>query len=571
MGKFALHSNFHRNLADMNWHAPALLLFAIWLMIPLDFSGQITHLSWEVDTCFYPNPDPAVPFDPEGELPGNTTYRLFAHFSHPGDQLQAMYALGLGTTTTPPWTLDAPCGCFEHPFGSSIGTGTNALLLDAFPELAFDSYFTLDGNPGTSIAGGVPVIGGAPDLPFICNTVLEDAAMYVLGGVQAGSDLRIQIGQLTTCGPATLSACFQVQQVNGTLQNWCASDFPDGPLVIDPPCAPWAQANTVLTANASGSPVSVTVPFASAYPVEVELFDAETSEWVGNFSADPQFAPPPGTYFAALKDGNTCRDTTPAFCVPEPFFDCDGACLNDADGDGVCDPLEIPGCFDEVACNFEPLATDLVPCTYAEPGYDCEGECLADGDGDGVCDPFEVPGCMGIYACNFNPEATDEDGSCTYLPTFSIAGPTATVNDAPESYSYPAALNSVCTWTATGGVVSSGQGTESVEVVWSTPGLFDLVVVESNDTCSSAPVSLTIEVGANGLTQPGASALFEHAGDEWRFLVAGTLTLWDVQGRLQYQSTLAAGSLVSLPRGVLLMGQFDSGLGPTQRLTLPPR
>ena len=54
-------------------------------------------------------------------------------------------------------------------------------------------------------------------------------------------------------------------------------------------------------------------------------------------------------------------------------FDCDGNCLNDADGDGVCDEFELPGCQDEAACNFNPDATDSDDSyTYADTGYDCD-------------------------------------------------------------------------------------------------------------------------------------------------------------------------------------------------------
>ena len=43
---------------------------------------------------------------------------------------------------------------------------------------------------------------------------------------------------------------------------------------------------------------------------------------------------------------------------PDQFYDCDGNCLNDTDDDGVCDELEIPGCQDEAACNYNADATD---------------------------------------------------------------------------------------------------------------------------------------------------------------------------------------------------------------------
>ena len=57
---------------------------------------------------------------------------------------------------------------------------------------------------------------------------------------------------------------------------------------------------------------------------------------------------------------------------------------------------------------------DFDACEYAEEHYDCEGACLADSDADGVCDPLEVPGCVDAEANNFDPAATDDDGSCDY-------------------------------------------------------------------------------------------------------------------------------------------------------------
>ena len=57
-------------------------------------------------------------------------------------------------------------------------------------------------------------------------------------------------------------------------------------------------------------------------------------------------------------------------------------CLNDTDGDGVCDELEINGCTDSTACNYDASATDDDgSCTYADEFYDCDGNCLNDTDG----------------------------------------------------------------------------------------------------------------------------------------------------------------------------------------------
>ena len=78
---------------------------------------------------------------------------------------------------------------------------------------------------------------------------------------------------------------------------------------------------------------------------------------------------------------------------------------------GICEG----DCFIPSACNYNPFA-DLVNndlCIFADdlyspPGvYDCDGNCLLDFDGDGVCNELEIPGCQEPWACNYNPQATD--------------------------------------------------------------------------------------------------------------------------------------------------------------------
>lgn len=96
---------------------------------------------------------------------------------------------------------------------------------------------------------------------------------------------------------------------------------------------------------------------------------------------------------------------------------------NDQDNDGICDSAEVVGCQDEAACNFNSAATDAGTCEFAmEDCEACSGNgsdgtgtvVLNDADGDGVCDADEVPGCRNPDACNYNAAATDENGSCTY-------------------------------------------------------------------------------------------------------------------------------------------------------------
>ena len=76
----------------------------------------------------------------------------------------------------------------------------------------------------------------------------------------------------------------------------------------------------------------------------------------------------------------------------DPARDCAGQCLNDADGDGVCDENEVPGCMDPSACNFNEFATDSAT-------GDCEYGCQ---------------GCTYEEALNYDAEASIEDGSCHF-------------------------------------------------------------------------------------------------------------------------------------------------------------
>ena len=69
------------------------------------------------------------------------------------------------------------------------------------------------------------------------------------------------------------------------------------------------------------------------------------------------------------------------------FLDCNETCWNDSDEDGICDELEISGCDDELACNYDVTATDSdESCVFPtcldslalnyDPTGGCEGDCI---------------------------------------------------------------------------------------------------------------------------------------------------------------------------------------------------
>lgn len=73
------------------------------------------------------------------------------------------------------------------------------------------------------------------------------------------------------------------------------------------------------------------------------------------------------------------------------------------------------GCMDPAACNYSNEVTeDNGSCTYSEENYDCTGGCVNDLDGDGVCDENEILGCTDETACNYSSDATEDDSSCEF-------------------------------------------------------------------------------------------------------------------------------------------------------------
>ncbi len=121
-----------------------------------------------------------------------------------------------------------------------------------------------------------------------------------------------------------------------------------------------------------------------------------------NFEADATF------------DDGSCEYTSCTGCTNA------SACNYDASAsinDGSCEFASCLGCMDATACNYDAAATqDDSSCTYPEAEYDCDGNCLVDTDGDGICDAFDgnFSGCMDALACNYEPMADADDGSCDF-------------------------------------------------------------------------------------------------------------------------------------------------------------
>jgi len=158
-------------------------------------------------------------------------------------------------------------------------------------------------------------------------------------------------------------------------------------------------------------------------------------------------------------------------CNYAGLYDLTGTCVDDADGDGVCDQLEVVGCQDTLACNYLEVATEPGACDYpVDPLRDCSGNCLSDGDGDGICDENEVEGCLDPNSCNFTSFASDSN---TTLCDYSCYGCTY---EGADNFDASAALDDgLCTFPSGETPLCSGDSNGDGQV-----GIEDLLEVLAN-------------------------------------------------------------------------------------------
>jgi len=145
------------------------------------------------------------------------------------------------------------------------------------------------------------------------------------------------------------------------------------------------------------------------------------------------------------------------------------------------------GCTDMTACNYDPLATyNDASCIYAVEFYDCNGDCLNDNDGDSVCDELEVEGCTDYLASNYNMDATDDDASCCYL-VITLASITYVDGVGVGSVTTSGGVGEVViVWTDSDGVVVNNI--ESIQEF----DTYTVNVTDENGCTASSEVSQTV-------------------------------------------------------------------------------
>ena len=242
-------------------------------------------------------------------LTGLTRYRIFVVTANPGDRV--LQVGGTGSATL----IQSTTSFFQHPLGGALASAITPENVLADPSLLMDSWGTIGLDQAASQEGELNAIAEGSS---IWSTLFEFGEDLYLGGggndgwsvspeavnALAGSELRVLIGQWTTEG------------------------------------------------DLSGQISLAILPFDTSEPVNLVL----------------------------------------SFTGPQ------------------C------GCTNSLACNYDSNANwDDGTCVLVVPGYDCEGQCMQDDDGDGVCDADEITGCVSSEAFNYEPAATQDDGSCLFV------------------------------------------------------------------------------------------------------------------------------------------------------------
>ena len=448
-------------------------------------------------------------------------YRLYVNTLDAADALSAVYS-----NAQEPLVLNVPEGIYNHPQGSWNAAGVNPGMFQDFPDLVDDSYVTigLDG-PAAPLDGNYQDASqldlGNVLTPFFTDnggmSLVSDTdpgiSWYVLAGAENAlpdANGQILIAQIATTGSISGTVNYQIfpegnQDASsfvsvsfdgvGTFgQNYFCGCMEANACNFDPEAnfddgsCEYESCIGCMDMDACNFDETATLELETSCEYPAEGYDCDGNclgddvnmnmicdeEETGcmdmaacNFDAANEFEANDECEYADAGydcEGNCLMDMDmdgicDEFEVPgctdnmacnynADATDDDGSCvfadeaceecaedgsvvLNDADGDGVCDEDEIEGCFDETACNYNPDVTDVNNdlCEYAEEYYDCNGDCLNDADGDGVCDELEVAGCTNAIACNYDELATDDDGSCAFPGDACDDGDDTTIND----------------------------------------------------------------------------------------------------------------------------------------------
>ena len=352
-------------------------------------------------------------------IPGAKTFRVYADFSSDDVEIAAVFG-----TDEDIWSIFSTEPFYQNAAGGLIGTTINPMFFAALPELEYDTWLALGGEPGDSDdALTVGMEAFFNDFEDFGSNVLVDtevgaSVFYTPGGSVHAFPVegKLLLGQFTTSGVVSLKYNIQFRDPDqSTIQ------IPDLNITF-----PAYGLGCTDSEACNYNPAATVEDDSCTYPTGAcEACDGEGGIAVLDADGDGVCD---ADEIAGCQDETACNYDATATDSDDSCVYADGNCeicneaggitVLDMDGDGVCDADEIAGCQDATACNYNPAATDSDDsCVYADGNCEvCDngGVAVLDADGDGICDADEIPGCQDETACNYDATATDSDGSCVF-------------------------------------------------------------------------------------------------------------------------------------------------------------
>ena len=321
-----------------------------------------------------------------------TTYHIYAHFDSPTDEVLAIYSIGSSEDGTVNLELDVTTSFYQElTYGVDFASNLFGFISGMFPDVAYDSWLTIGSTSNTDpTVANIGMSGALSDFNAGSGFTLDGnvgGSWYVTPGsnalAMAGDNGKVLLAQLT--------AADSVGVAGHVMCNWNIN-------WLDADGNPHYEQELVLnTANFIQDVLGCMDTNACNYDEEATA-DNDTCEYIdacGVCGGD-----------GILEGACDCDGTQ-----PEEGYDCEGDCTADADNDGVCDlidpcvgTLDICGVCngpgDVYACGCGDVPEDDCDCdgNQADAAGECGGACLADADADGICD--DIDECVGLVdAC----------------------------------------------------------------------------------------------------------------------------------------------------------------------------
>ena len=148
---------------------------------------------------------------------GVHTFRVYAQFSNPGDQLISVFG-----TAASPISVSTTTSFYQDAAGSATAGAMNPELFSALPSLEWDSFITLGVSDNSSMS--LNTIGLTEGAFESGGTLASDASAggswFVFPDVEPlafpDDDGRVLIGQFTTDGTVTFNCNIQYRASDGT-------------------------------------------------------------------------------------------------------------------------------------------------------------------------------------------------------------------------------------------------------------------------------------------------------------------------------------------------------------------